>query len=135
VRASLTSSILTSCLTRSYTVGIHYDPESPGITDPSRLVIAQFDFLLGDVNHDGKVNMVDLVIIMRALFSTPTSRNWNPNCDLNGDNRVDLRDLCLAMHNLGKTAKWTYVPSIVDTINYIVYGTTDHFSGFGIHQS
>lgn len=132
--ASLTSSSLTSGLTRLVTVGIHYDPESLGGKDPSKLVIAQFDFLLGDVNHDGKVNLIDLLIITKALGSTPARRNWNPNCDLNGDQRVDLRDLCLALRNLGKTAKWIDRPSWVDAANSIVYCTTDHFSGFGIHS-
>lgn len=132
--ASLTSSSLTNGFTGLVTVGIHYDPGSLGGIDPSTLVIAQFDFLLGDVNHDGKVNLLDLLIITKALFSTPASRKWNPNCDLNGDQRVDLRDLCLALRNLGKTAKWMDRPSWVDAGNSIVYCTTDHFSAFGIHQ-
>lgn len=131
--ASLTSSSLTNGFTGLVTVGIHYDPGSLGDKDPSTLVTAQFDFMLGDVNHDGKVNLFDLLIITKALFSAPASRNWNPNCDLNGDHRVDLRDLCLALRNLGKTAKWMNRPSIVDAANSIVYCTTDHFSAFGIH--
>jgi hypothetical protein len=131
--AGLTSSSLTNGFTGLVTVGIHYDPESLGGRDPSALVIAQFDFLLGDVNHDGKVNLLDLLIITRALFSTPARRSWNPNCDLNGDLRVDLRDLCLALRNLGKTARWVDRPSWVDVVNSIVYCTTDHFSAFGIH--
>lgn len=133
--ASLTSSSLTNGFTGLVTVGIHYDPGSLGGKDPSTLVIAQFDFLLGDVNHDGKVNLLDLLIITKALFSTPARRNWNPYCDLNGDQRVDSRDLCLALRNLGKTAKWIDRPSWVDAGNSIVYCTTDHFSGFGIHSA
>jgi hypothetical protein len=135
-RASLTStssasSSLTSGLTGLVTVGLHYDPSS--VSDPSKLVIAQFDFLVGDVNHDGKVNLLDLFIIAKALFSTRTSRNWNPTCDLNGDGRVDLKDMWLALQNLGKTAKWINHPTTVDTLNDFVYCTTDHFSGIGIH--
>jgi hypothetical protein len=130
---SLTGSCLTNGFTGLVTVGIHYDPSSLGGKDPSTLVMAQFDFILGDVNHDGKVNILDLLIITKALFSTPARRNWNPNCDLNGDLRVDLRDLCLAFQNLGRTARWIDQLSNVDLANSIVYCTTDHFSGFGIH--
>jgi hypothetical protein len=129
--AIVTSSSLTDGFTGLVTIGIHYDPNS--VKNPFKLVIAQFDFLVGDVNHDGKVNFLDLLIIGKALFSTPTSRNWNPNCDLNGDGRVDLKDLCLALQSLGKTAKWIDRPTRVDTLNDFVYCTTDHLSGIGIH--
>jgi hypothetical protein len=134
--SSLASGSLTSGFTCLVTIGIHYDPNL--VSNPSKLVIAQFNFLLGDVNHDGKVNLLDLLIITKALFSTPTKRNWNPNCDLNGDGRVDLKDLCLALQNLGKTAKWIDRPTTVDTANNFVYAavtivcTTDP-TGIGIH--
>ncbi|HVP16172.1 MAG TPA: dockerin type I domain-containing protein [candidate division Zixibacteria bacterium] len=129
--SSLAGRSLTSGFAGLVTIGIHYDPSL--VNDPSKLVIAQFDFLLGDVNHDGKVNPLDLLVITKALFSTPKSRNWNPNCDLNGDGRVDLKDLCLALQNLGKTAKWNDRLTTVDTANNFVYCTTDHLSGIGIH--
>lgn len=124
----------TSSLTGTVTIGIHYDPNLlKNGRDESTLNLGQFDFLLGDVNHDGKVNLADLLIITKALFSTLGSRNWNSNADLNGDHKVDLKDLCLALKNFGKTAHWTDITTSVDTINNIVYGATDHFSGFGVH--
>ena len=129
---SLTSTSLACGLIGRIRIGIHYDPGL--VKKPSKLVIAQFDFLLGDVNHDGKVNTVDLLIINKALFSTPTSRNWNRNCDLNGDGRVDPKDLCLALQNLGRTARWIDRPTTVDRANNFVYCTIDHLSGIGIHQ-
>jgi hypothetical protein len=123
----------TGTLRGKVTIGIHYDPNLLNGRDESKLNLGQFDFLLGDVNHDGKVNLVDLLIITKALCSKLGSRNWNPNADLNGDRKVDLKDLCLALKNFGKTAHWIDITSGVDTVNNIVYGATDHFSGFGVH--
>jgi len=35
---------------------------------------------------------------------TPGARGaWNPNCDLNGDNKVDAEDLSIVTANYGKT--------------------------------
>jgi hypothetical protein len=36
----------------------------------------------GDLNHDGVVNLQDLMVFALAWRSTPSSPNWNPDCDL-----------------------------------------------------
>jgi len=94
----------------------------------------QTDIVPGDVNHDGKVNLCDLVTITVALGSTPGSHRWNPNCDLNHDGKVNLQDLSIAIHNLGKTSTWTDITyaSGQDSIGYYVIGVTNHFSVFGV---
>jgi hypothetical protein len=93
------------------------------------------EFIPGDVNGDGKVNLLDLCIITKALGSTPGTRKWNPYCDLNNNGKVDLKDLCIAIRNFGKTSAWT---NITDSFGYddngfFVIGITPHFSAFGIH--
>jgi len=59
--------------------------------------------LVGDVTRDGTVDIFDLVKIVIAFGSDPTSQNWNPNCDLNGDEFVDILDLAIAAGHFGET--------------------------------
>jgi len=59
----------------------------------------------GDVNGDFRVNLADLSLLGMAWWSTPSSPNWNPNCDFNQDNRVNLADLSV----FGQY--WGYTPS------------------------
>jgi hypothetical protein len=94
----------------------------------------QTDFVLGDVNHDGKVNLFDLCIIAQSSGSRQGCRGWNPNCDLNCDHKVDVRDLCIAIRNLGKTSIWEDITTELgsDSNGYYVMGVTDHFSLFGV---
>ncbi|MGA3291107.1 MAG: dockerin type I repeat-containing protein [Candidatus Bathyarchaeia archaeon] len=120
---------VTAKFTGSVTIGIHY-----GSLGGIPFHIFQSDPVLGDVNFDGKVNLADLVTIAKALGSTPGTPRWNPYCDLNGDGKVNLQDLCIALHNFGKTGNptWTDITYNVDYPNEIIYGTTDHFSLFGV---
>lgn len=46
----------------------------------------------GDLNHDGIVNLQDLVVFAGAWHSTPSDPNWNPECDLDGNGKVGLSD-------------------------------------------
>jgi hypothetical protein len=54
----------------------------------------------GDVNADGKVNLIDCIILANAFGSCPGQPKWNPMADLNGDNKVDLRDCLIVCANL-----------------------------------
>jgi hypothetical protein len=38
--------------------------------------------LNGDINHDGKVDLADLVMLATAYGSHPGDKNWNPECDI-----------------------------------------------------
>jgi len=64
--------------------------------------------LLGDINKDGIINTQDLDMIARAMATDPnwphgTGWNqWNPDCDLNVDNQVDIEDLVIAIVNYGR---------------------------------
>jgi len=59
--------------------------------------------LLGDVNSDGKVGIVDLTGLSKAYGNTLDSTNWNPECDFNKDNVINILDLYLLSKNYGKT--------------------------------
>jgi hypothetical protein len=62
--------------------------------------------LLGDITGmtgkaDGRVNMVDVAYIILQFGTTPTSSKWNPKADLNGDGKVDMEDVSIAIQNFG----------------------------------
>jgi hypothetical protein len=55
--------------------------------------------LIGDINHDGSVNIFDAILLSNAFNSVPGNPKWNPNADLNADNSVDIYDaILLATH-------------------------------------
>jgi outer membrane protein assembly factor BamB len=56
----------------------------------------------GDVDGIGRVNMNDIVSILKAFGSTPGQPNWNPNCDINGKGRVDMSDVVIAVSHFGQ---------------------------------
>lgn len=71
-----------------------------------------FQYPLGDVNGDGKVDSLDLLSWSNAYGShgpnynypgEPASPNWNSNCDFNKDNKVDASDLFYLSKNYGRT--------------------------------
>jgi hypothetical protein len=59
--------------------------------------------ILGDVNGDGTVNILDAIQLSNAFLSTPSSSNWNPNADLNGDGVVNILDAIILSNQFGST--------------------------------
>jgi len=65
--------------------------------------------LRGDVNNDRVIDILDLALIARALgtdVSYPKGTGWdqwNPNADLNLDDKVDVKDLCISGSGYGAT--------------------------------
>lgn len=55
-------------------------------------VVSVQDTLVGDINGDGVVNILDAVLLANSFLATPSSSNWNPNADLNGDGAVNILD-------------------------------------------
>jgi hypothetical protein len=48
--------------------------------------------VMGDINGDGTVNILDGVIISQAFTATPTDAWWNIKADLNHDGVIDVLD-------------------------------------------
>jgi len=56
-----------------------------------------------DVNGNGVVNMPDIGAVVHALFATPSSPQWNPNCDIDDNGVVDIIDLTIVASDFGRT--------------------------------
>jgi parallel beta-helix repeat protein len=60
-------------------------------------------FLLGDINHDRSVNILDISIVGQAFGSQHGSERWNPLADLDRNEVINVIDLTLVAMNYGKT--------------------------------
>jgi hypothetical protein len=59
--------------------------------------------LIGDLNGDGKVDIMDIAIVAKAYGSIPGDPNWNPVADINGDGKVDIMDIAIVAKHYGET--------------------------------
>jgi hypothetical protein len=58
--------------------------------------------LQGDINDDGKVDITDLVLLIKAFGSYPGHPKWNINADINDDGKVDITDLVILIKHFGE---------------------------------
>ena len=58
--------------------------------------------LMGDLNFDWKVDMMDIRIAAKAFASYPGHPRWSSIADVNKDNKVDMRDIRAISRNFGK---------------------------------
>jgi hypothetical protein len=58
----------------------------------------------GDINADGKVNLLDISIAAIALQSYPGHSRWNPKADINGDDTINILDIAYIAREYGKAA-------------------------------
>lgn len=59
-------------------------------------------YMVGDVNHDAKVNMKDLYIVILAFGSSPGDDNWNGHADINEDGKVNMKDIYTVILHFGE---------------------------------
>jgi parallel beta-helix repeat protein len=62
-------------------------------------------YLLGDINHDAKVSILDISIIARAFGTKPEDTRWNPHADIDENNEINIVDISKAAKNYGKEWK------------------------------
>jgi len=84
------------------TQNLYVSPNAGGISDFSfDIIFSAKQYILGDINGDGVVNIFDAILLARAYNShcanydyqgEPASPNWNPNADLNNDGVIDIYD-------------------------------------------
>jgi hypothetical protein len=76
-----------------------------GETDSSDNTLVQGNIcvtILGDLNGDFKVSLLDLLILAYAYKSTPSDPRWNPNADIDGNGVVGLTDLVILAAHYGQ---------------------------------
>jgi parallel beta-helix repeat protein len=120
------------------TVRLIFDGSNMTLDQKSKLQLMQYTPLAGDITGsggvpDGKVDIRDIALIARAFGSVLGQPNWNPICDLNGDNRINILDIAIAAKNFGRSG-WVNITASIDTADNVIYGITTHFSVIGIHQ-
>ena len=74
----------------------------------------------GDVNQDGTVNILDMVLVGQSLGQKPPS---NLNADVNKDGQVNILDLVLVAEQLGKNV--AAAPSHVDIAKSSTFSPKD----------
>lgn len=57
----------------------------------------------GDLNDDNVIDNSDYTLAQGLVGTTPSSPNWNPLADIDGDGAVNIIDLDIVKNNLGKT--------------------------------
>jgi hypothetical protein len=65
--------------------------------------VSPVQHLLGDVNGDGKINIMDITLIARAFGSSNGDPRYKPECDLNGDGTINIVDLTIAATQFRQT--------------------------------
>jgi len=60
--------------------------------------------LPGDLNYDGIVNILDVIVLAGSFGSEPDDPNWNPDADLNDDGTINIFDAILIAGDFGKTS-------------------------------
>ncbi len=61
------------------------------------------DWLLGDIDENGTVELADFFFVSQAFGSYPGHDRWDSRCDLNCDEFVELMDFYHMSQNFGKT--------------------------------
>ncbi|HOW70265.1 MAG TPA: SUMF1/EgtB/PvdO family nonheme iron enzyme [Phycisphaerae bacterium] len=73
------------------------DAEGRPLEGPSEICLA---LLTGDVNGDGRVNVLDMTRVRNNTGVSLTSANFR--CDVNGDGRINTLDMTVVRNGIGK---------------------------------
>lgn len=92
-------------------VTVQVDPDGDGVfectfTSDSELTQSEFlahTILLGDINLDGFVDVMDAIQAANSFGSSPGQSNWNEAADFNRDSIVDIYDLIILAGNFGRS--------------------------------
>ena len=63
--------------------------------------IGAYEYLPGDVNYDGKVNILDLISVRNSLGKDAASDPAARRCDVNDDGAVNVLDIIAVRNTLG----------------------------------
>jgi parallel beta-helix repeat protein len=85
---------------------------SDGIGDEHYEIISAYDvsdryplmnpYIFGDLNHDAKVNVLDIAVVARAFGCKPGDSYWNPVADMDLNEVVNIVDISKVAREFGK---------------------------------
>ena len=75
------------------TAHFSYDPDSPDDPTSVQTDIDNTDYILGDANGDGEVNVTDIVEIVNAIMNRASTRFVRAASDLNNDGEINVTDI------------------------------------------
>jgi hypothetical protein len=58
--------------------------------------------MVGDIDNDGKVNILDICIVAVAFGSTPVDSRWNQDADVDRNGIVDIVDISIVARDFGR---------------------------------
>jgi hypothetical protein len=116
-------------------VAIHYDDTGLNKKQETelRLFTSDGDPIEGDFNGDGTVDVKDQVMLTTVIID-PNGTPYEYIYDVNLDEELNQQDLEYFKTNLLGNTSWIDITTEIDTNNNIIYGFTDHFSGFGVRR-
>jgi hypothetical protein len=99
-----------------------------------RLLRTEEELARADVNSDGMVDGTDVSIVGNANPSQLGDPDYDPRYDLDNDDDIDDDDVNI-VNNYNNQPVWEDITLqvVVDDDLVYVYGSTDHFSIFGVH--
>jgi parallel beta-helix repeat protein len=88
---------------RNYTVKVLADgvPDETDLENNVCMIEVKVD-MMGDVNGDGKVNIVDIFMVAKAFGSHMGDQRYRLDCDFNRDDVINIADIWSIAKNFGK---------------------------------
>jgi len=88
----------------NYTIKAYAHPVTGEIILENNLLVGGFiiETILGDVNGDGKINILDIATVAAAYGSHPGHPKWNPNTDLDNNDFINILDIAKAAAHYGE---------------------------------
>ena len=80
---------------------------------PEVVITIEGQLVTGDVNRDGQVSILDLILVSRHLGEDASA---NPQADVNRDGVINIQDLILVAQHLGESTD-SAAPSMITAIN------------------
>lgn len=85
----------------NYTVSLNVT-DSKGLSSVGTADISIF--LLGDINCDGQINILDISLVAYSFGSHPENEKWNEKADLTNDDTIDILDISIVATRYGMVA-------------------------------
>lgn len=88
----------------NYVIGAFAQPVADETDTANNSIVGETVVIVtpGDINADGVVDIIDIVLIANRFGWTYPHLNWNPNADLNDDGIMDIIDVVLVAAHFGE---------------------------------